>query len=180
MRYPRLTPVQMTPRQHEVAEEIAKQRAGGLSDPYAALLYSPDVARLLQPLWEYLRFNLRLPEPLRLMAVVMTAARHKAADAEIFLRGDNVRDSGLTNDKIKALLEGRRPTGMTQDEAIVYDFCSQLLKTGRVTDNVFDSMAARFDRAICVELTTLCANTVMLKLVLKVTGTHFADGEPAH
>src|SRR5690242_10506561 len=97
-RYPRLTPVQMSPRQHEVAKDIIERRAGPLSDPWAAMLHSPEAAALIHPLWHRLRYGLRLPEPVRFMAVLMTAARRNAADAALFLTKDT--PPPLSNDKI--------------------------------------------------------------------------------
>jgi 4-carboxymuconolactone decarboxylase len=175
MRYPRLTPVEMTPRQHQIAAEIAARRGADLGDPYAALIYSPDVANLVQPLWQYLRLNLRVPEPLRLIAVLMTSARYNAA--ELFLRANDSINTGLSDDKIKALSAGRRPAGMTTEEEMVHEFCSELLETGHVKDATFGAMTDRFDRAICIELTGLCANTRMSTMMLKITGTRFSQDE---
>ncbi len=178
MRYPPLTPVQMTPRQHRIAAEIAARRGADLGDAYAALLYSPDVASLVQPLWQYLRLNLHVPEPLRLMAMLMTSARYSATD--LFLRTDDAASTGLADDKIKALSAGQRPAGMTPDEELVHQFCSELLETGHVKDATFDATTDRFDHAICIELADLCATTRMLTMMLKVTGTRFSKDEPAY
>ncbi|MDF0546015.1 hypothetical protein PX699_27010 [Sphingobium sp. H39-3-25] len=178
MRYPPLTAVQMTPRQHEVAQAIEARREGGLSDPYAALLYSPDVANLLQPLLEYLRFKLRVPEKLRFMAVLMTAAKYNCAD--YFRHATDTRATGLSADKVEAVSVGRRPTGMTDDEDMVHAFCHELISTSRVSNVTFDKMVNRFDREICLELTTIISNTTLLTMMLNVTGTRFAEGAPAH
>jgi len=35
---------------------------------------------------------------------------------------------------VKTLAEGQHPAHMTEDEAIVYDFCTELLENKRVSD----------------------------------------------
>lgn len=37
-------------------------------------------------------------------------------------------ENGLKPENVQALTEGRRPTGMADDEEIIYDFCTELFK----------------------------------------------------
>lgn len=175
MRFPPLNPKDMTPRQREVADAIQKRRSGGLGGPYPAMVYSPEVADRAQLLGEYLRFNLRLPEPLRAMAVLVAAGRHRAADVTPFLAAGGIRDSGLAEDKVKALAEARRPDGMSADEALVHDFCFELSRTGRVKNATFDRTAARFGKEICLELVAVCGFTAMQTTMLNITGAAEAE-----
>ena len=54
-RFPKLTPEQMTSAQREVAAEIAAGPRGEVRGPFIALIHSPELARRIQSLGEYLR-----------------------------------------------------------------------------------------------------------------------------
>ena len=45
--------------------------------------------------------------------------------------------AGLSEDKIKAIMEGRRPSGMSADEEAVYTFITELFKTRQASDATF-------------------------------------------
>jgi 4-carboxymuconolactone decarboxylase len=169
MRYPPLKPADMTPRQREVAEAIARRRSDGFTRPDGPLLYSPEVADRLQLLGEHLRFDLRVPERLRVLAVLVAAARHRKDDVAHYLALDEVRQCGLGDAKIKALSEGHRPSEMKEDEEMVYDYCTELTKTGRVRSATFDRVASRFGREICLELVKVCGYTLFMTTVINVT-----------
>jgi 4-carboxymuconolactone decarboxylase len=175
MRFPPLTPKDMTPRQREVAEAIEKRGASGLRGPYVPMVYSPEVADRAQLLGEYLRFNLRLPEPLRALAVLVAAGRHRAADVAPFLATEGIRDSGLADVKVKALAEARRPDGMGEDEAMIHDFCFELSRAGRVKNVTFQKAAGRFGKEICLELVAVCGFTAMQTTMLNITGATEAE-----
>jgi 4-carboxymuconolactone decarboxylase len=176
MRYSPLKPEEMTPRQREVAEAIEKRRVGGLGGPYAPLIYSPEVADRAQQLSEYLRFGLRTPERLRLLAVLQTA-RYYSSGAEFLAATKDAREAGLADEKIKALSEGRRPADMTADEAMIYDFCAQIHTTGRVKNVTFNRVESRFNREVCLELVIVCGYTAFSAMVHNVTQTPLPKDE---
>ena len=175
MRYPPLKREEMTEAQRRVADAIDQRRVGGLSGPYIPFVYSPEVADRAQMLAEYLRFNLHVPEPLRFLSVLVTA-RHQSADVELYVHMKNAVVAGLTEAKVKALSQGRRPEGMTDDEEMVYDFCTELHSTGHVKDTTFWRVANRFSREVCLELTVTCGYMALLAMVLNVTETPFPEG----
>ena len=45
--------------------------------------------------------------------------------------------AGLSEDKVKAIAEGRRPVGMSADEEAVYNFITELFKTKQASDDTF-------------------------------------------
>ncbi len=177
MRFPPLKLEEMTPRQREVAEAASERRAGALSGPYLPLIYSPEVADRVHILGEYLRFKLRVPERLRALAVLAAAGRYRSADVRFFVHLDAIQQSGLAPAKIVALSEGCRPPDMKEDEALVYDYCTELMKTGRVKSATFERAVNLFGREICLELVKVCGYTAFLTTVLNVTQTTFPKGE---
>ena len=45
---------------------------------------------------------------------------------------------------MKALAEGRHPDHMTEDEDIIYDFCTELLENKRVSDVTYARALSKF------------------------------------
>jgi len=174
MRFTPLSPQLMTPRQHAVAEAIQQRGGAGLNGVQQALLHSPEVAERVQLLAEHLRYNLRVPERLRALAILVSAGRYRSADVAHFVGLEEVRDSGLAEAKISALAEGRRPADLKEDEQLVFDFCTELTRTGGVQGATFDRLAGRLGREIALELVAVCGYTRLITNVLNVTQTSFS------
>jgi 4-carboxymuconolactone decarboxylase len=169
MRFPPIKSEELTQRQQQVAEAIATRRIGGIEGIYAPLLYSPEVADLAQLLGEYLRFNLRVPERLRVLAVLVAISRYDGTVIEHLLRTISSGDEPFPESEIQALARGEPPVGMSADEAMVFDFCTQLVNTGRVKNATFDPLARRLGREVCLELVVLCGYTAFATLLQNVT-----------
>lgn len=173
MRFPILNPAEMSQHQRDVSERIARERVGGLCGPLEPLIHSPEVAERFQILDEYLRFNLRLPERLRALAVLVAAGRHRASDVGYFAELKSIRESGLENGKIKALSEGRRPDTLTEDEEMIHKYCTELTTTGSVKNVTFNRVVERFGREICMELVVLCGHIALTKMFINITEVAF-------
>ena len=63
----------MTAAQREVAALIASGRRGDVSGPFVPALRSPEFARRLQHLGEYLRYDSALPPRIREIVILLTA-----------------------------------------------------------------------------------------------------------
>ena len=66
---------EMTPDQRRIAERIASGPRGGLQGPFHPMLRSPGLADVWEPVGAYVRFRSVLPEPLKELAILVTA-RH--------------------------------------------------------------------------------------------------------
>jgi 4-carboxymuconolactone decarboxylase len=175
VRYPPLKPEEMTQRQRDVAAAIARRRADAFSGPLVPLIYSPEVADRIQLLGEHLRFDLRIPERLRVLAVLVAAGRYRSGDVAHFVHLDAIKQSGLGTAKITALSQGRRPEDMKEDEEMVYDYCTELTTMGRLRSATFERMVNRFGREICLELVEVCGYTLLLTTLVNVTQVQLAD-----
>jgi len=171
MRYPILTTENMIPRQREVAAAIERRSPGGINGPYAAMLYSPEMADRAQLLGEFLRCGLRIPERLRILAVIVAVARHRSDDVSAFVSLHSVLNSGLSHDIIQALAKGRPIQAMAEDEKAVYSFSSELVRTGRVKDETYDLLVSELGREAALELVAVCGYTALLTNVLNITQT---------
>jgi 4-carboxymuconolactone decarboxylase len=131
-RMPPLPETEWTEAQRTAATEFREVR-GELSGPWHAILRSPDMLNPARSLSDYLRFNSSLPPRLSEFAILITA-REWSAQYEWYAHHPLAMRGGLRPEIAQALADGRRPDGMSADEAAVYDFCVELHRNKSVSD----------------------------------------------
>ena len=132
----RMAPIpldKMTPAQRKVADDIMSGPRGGLRGPFNAWLRSPELADRLQKVGEYLRFNTSLDKRVNEMAIIMTAQAW-GSQYEWYAHAPLAIKAGLDPSIVEAISAGRKPEKMKDDEAIVWDFTTQLRRDHSVDD----------------------------------------------
>ena len=143
-RFKELTPETMSAEQKKVADAIQSgPRGAGLRGPFNALLRSPEICDLVQRVGAYVRYSSAIPARLNEMAIIM-AGRKWTAQYEFYAHRKLAIEAGLKTAICDAIATGKRPAAMQDDEAAVYDFCTELLGTGQVSDSNFKHIADRF------------------------------------
>jgi 4-carboxymuconolactone decarboxylase len=89
-------------------------------------------ARLFQ-LLDYLRFNTSVPRKLNEFAILIQA-RLWTSQVEWYAHYPLALKAGLAESVGADLKAGRRPANMQQDEALVYDLCTELSTTHALSD----------------------------------------------
>src|SRR4030095_3572977 len=136
-RFTTLTGETMTPEQKRVADAIqAGPRGAGLRGPFNALLRSPELCDLVQRLGAFVRFGTSIPQRLNEMAIIM-AGRKWTAQYEFYAHRRLAVERGWSPGIADAIAANQRPASMAKDEETVYDFVSELLATGSVSDPTF-------------------------------------------
>lgn len=176
-RFPELTPETMSAEQKRVADSIQSgPRGAGLRGPFNALLRSPDLAEHAQKLGAYVRFHSSIPPRLNELAIIITGRRW-TAQYEFYAHRKMAIDAGLRPEIADAVAEGRRPHGMNDDEAEVYDFATELLNHGEVSDAAFNKIKARFGERGVMDLVGACGYYSLVSLVLNVAQVPLPAGE---
>lgn len=135
-RFPPLSPDRMTPEQKAVADAIQSGPRKGLAGPFNAWLRSPALADRMQAVGEHIRFRSSVPRKLNEFAILITA-RAWNAKYEWYAHYPLALQAGLEPAVAADLAQGRRPGAMTPDEAVVYDFATELRRDRRVSDATF-------------------------------------------
>lgn len=135
-RFPPLSPDQMTPEQKAVADAIQSGPRKGLAGPFNTWLRSPALADRMQAVGEHIRFHSSVPRKLNEFAILITA-RAWNAKYEWYAHYPLALQAGLEPAVAAELAQGRRPGAMTPDEAVVYDFATELRRDRRVSDATF-------------------------------------------
>jgi 4-carboxymuconolactone decarboxylase len=176
-RFPPLSPEAMTDAQRAAWNELVSgPRKGGIG-PFKALLRSPDLMTLVQKVGAYVRFETSIPPALNELAILITA-RFWTAQFEWYAHNRLALAAGLDPAIPAAIALGQRPAHMSEDAAIVYDFCHTLMHQGAVPDEVFARATTRFGERGVMDLTGACGYYTLVSLVLNVDRTPLPPGEP--
>ena len=146
-----------------------------VSGPFNMLLRSPEMGDLTQALGAYVRFESVLPARLREMAIIMTGA-HWKSEYEWYAHKSLALEAGLDPSIVDAIAAGRRPSDMQPDEAVLYDFCDDLLNEHRVSDETFAAAIDRFGEQGVVDLTGTLGYYSFVSLMLNVDEHPIPDG----
>jgi 4-carboxymuconolactone decarboxylase len=166
-------------------EELTEQQAQALADfvaargqptgPWNVLLRSPELMKRTRGLSDYLRFESVLPGYLRELVILMTA-RQWGQSYEWNAHYPLALDEGLSADLARAIAEGRRPEGMVEEEAILYDFCMELQRNHGVSDATYERAVERFGEQGVVETVSLVGYYTMIAMVLNTARTPLPAG----
>jgi len=174
-RMPEIPVEKMTDEQKKAAEHLLKGRGTPLFGPYIALLRSPDLMVRVQAMGDYLRFKPALPPKLRELAIIYTA-RIMTQQFEWGGHSANALEEGLSPEIVKAISEGRRPARMTDEEALVYDFCAELHRTYGVSDATYARAVSALGEQGVVDLVALHGYYTMIGMILNVAHTPMPKG----
>lgn len=159
----------MSDEQRAVADAILAGPRGastGLQGPFDALLHRPDLADAAQRFGEHVRFHSAIPAALNEMAIIMTARRW-TAQFEWHAHRQMALDAGLPPAVADAIARGERPE-LDDDGDAVYEFASQLLDVGSVTDDAWAAVVTRWGKAGGIDLVAAVGYYCMVSFILNV------------
>ncbi|MGA8195982.1 MAG: carboxymuconolactone decarboxylase family protein, partial [Acetobacteraceae bacterium] len=122
------------------------------------------------------RYSSSIPAQLNEMAIIM-AGRKWTAQYEFYAHRKLAIQAGLTAEICDAIAAGTRPAAMQNDEAAVYDFCTDLLGSGHVSDASFKRIADRFGERGVIDLIGAVGYYSLVSMVLNVDGVPLPEGE---
>ncbi len=180
MRRFKLTPLsEMTPAQRAYANAVMSgpvaatgsaavvPGAGTIGSPFNVYLRSPALAERLRQLGEQIRFRSSLPARLNEFAILVTA-RHWTAQYEWYAHHRLALKAGLNPAVAEDLAQGRRPEGMQEDEAVIYDFSHELHNQHAVSDATFKAAVDKFGEQGVVDLIAVNGYYVLVSMILNV------------
>ena len=135
--------------------------------PFNALLRSPQLTDRVQRMGEYIRFNSSLPPRLNEFAILITA-RHWSSQYEWYAHHPLALKAGLAPGVASDLAQRRRPAAMQDDEAAVYDFCTELHEKKFVSDATYKAVLERFGERGVVDLIGVSGYYTLVSMVLNV------------
>jgi 4-carboxymuconolactone decarboxylase len=164
-RFPQLTMDQLSDAQKPLGEQVMKISSVGLGGPYNPIMRSPVLGQRLFDLFHYLRWETSVPTKLNEFAILIIG-RQWRSQVEWFAHAPLAAKAGLKADIIAELKANKRPSGMAEDEAVVYDFVTELTTTQKVSDETYARAKKIFNDQQIVDLTGVAGNYVMVAMML--------------
>jgi 4-carboxymuconolactone decarboxylase len=174
-RFRPLTYDELTPEQKAMIDHILAGPRGSASGPFNVLLRSPEMGDLTQALGAYLRFKSSIPHKLNELAILITG-RFWNAQYEWYAHHKIALEAGLSPAIIEAVATGKRPAGMQDDEAVVYDFCHEFLETKQVSDATYKAVVDKFGERGVVDLVGVVGYYHFVSMLLNVDRYPMPDG----
>ena len=165
---------QVTEQQAKALAEFVAAR-GQPTGPWLVLMRSPEVMSRARALSDYLRYESILPGWLREFVILLTA-RQWSQSYEWNAHYKLAVDEGLSAEIAKAIADGRRPEGMVEEEAILYDFCTELQRNQSVSDTTYARTLERFGEQGIVETVSIMGYYTMISMVLNTARTPLPAG----
>ena len=166
-RFPEMKPDQMNAPQKAMYEAIMAGPRHSMAGPFNAWLRSPELGDRLQNVGEYLRFKTTVPHALNEFAILITAVEWSCG-FEWYAHYPLAIKAGLEPEVAKELQGGKRPSGMTEDESVVYDFATQLHRQHQVSDVIYASAVKRLGEQGVVDLIGLLGYYDIVSMTLNV------------
>jgi 4-carboxymuconolactone decarboxylase len=166
-RMPEMTLEKMTPAQRNIAEAIMNGPRGRMRGPFNAWLRNPVLADRLQKVGEYVRFNTSLDKRINEMAILMTAQAW-GAQYEWYAHAPLAVKAGLDPSVVAAIGAGRKPENMKDDEAIAWEFTTQLRRDHSVDDATYAKALEKFGEPGIIDLIAVNGYYDVVSMTLNV------------
>src|SRR5262249_50824125 len=142
-RMPPIPADKLTDAQKRAAEAFAEGRGYAIRGPFVPLIRSPEVMLRAKAMGDYLRFKSVLGPRLHEIVILITA-REWSEQYEWQAHPTIALKEGLRREITAAIADGRRPTGMADDEEAAYDMATEILRLKRVSDPTYQRAVAKF------------------------------------
>lgn len=169
----RLPPIprdRMSDVQRAAADELIAGPRKGVKGPFIALLRSPELMARLQRVGEFLRFQSSLPVRVSEFATLVVS-RQWTQQFEWLTHVPLALAAGTARETIDALWDGRRPATMSAQEALAYDFVTELTAHKGVCDSIYRECVDSLTEQGALELVGLVGYFTLISMVLNVAQT---------
>ena len=126
----------MSDAQRAAVDDLAAGPRKGIKGSFIALLRSPELMWRLQRVGEFLGFQSSLPALVSEFASLVVS-RQWTRQFEWSTHVPLALNAGAARETIDALREGPRLTTMSSDEAVVYEFITELTLNKGVSDSSY-------------------------------------------
>ena len=167
-RFPQLTMDQLNDKQKPLGEQIMKVSSVGLGGPYNPMLRSPVFGQKMFDLLYYLRWQTSVPLKLNEFAILIIG-RQWRSQVEWFAHAPLAIKAGLSPDVVNELKANKRPSNMTPEESVVYDFVTELTTARAVSDETFNRAKQLLGEQQVVDLTAVAGTYITVAMILAMS-----------
>ena len=153
-RLPGVPPAQYDADQKKAAEAFQAERKTPVFGPFSMLIRNPELMTATRSMGDYLRFKPAIGTTLSEFVILVTS-REWSQSYEWNIHAPIALKQGIDKAVIDAVAAGRRPEHMTDDEAICYDFTTELHTTKQVSDATYNRALKRFGEKGVLDLAAI-------------------------
>lgn len=175
-RLPIIPPAQYSPEQGQAAIDFEIARKGPVFGPFEPLMHSPQVMTLSRSMGDYLRYKSAIGNTMSELVILITA-REWTQDFEWWYHYPLALKAGISKEIADSIADGRRPTGMNDDEDMIYNYTTELAKNKRVSDLTFERVKTRFGTKGVVDLTGIAGYYTFLAMQLNSAQYKIPSGQ---
>ena len=176
-RMPPVAPDTYDAAQKKAAEEFQAARNAPVSGPFSILIRIPELMTANRMMGDYLRLKPSIGTTLSELVILITA-REWTQDYEWHVHAPIARKQGISQEIIDAIAAGRRPSQMSEDEEICYDFTIELQRSKRVSDATYARALKRFGETGILDIAGINGYYTNLAMILNTARFSIpADGK---
>jgi alkylhydroperoxidase family enzyme len=177
MRLPIIPPADLSTEQKPLYEDMRQGIAasfqgfvnirddGALLGPWNPWIHEPKFGK---PVWELTKAMVSqpsLPATVREVAILVTGAHFRSA-YELYAHVIVAERRGLSDEKLATIVAGQRPTDLTRQEAVAYDFASALVNGGVLPELTYNAAVEQFGQPGATELSYLVGLYCLVSVTL--------------
>jgi 4-carboxymuconolactone decarboxylase len=177
MRLPIIPPAELNAEQKPLFEDMKQGIAksfqgfvnirddGALLGPWNPWIHEPKFGK---PVWELVKAiasNPLLPGPVREVAILVTGS-HFRSGYELYAHVIVAENRGLSDQKLATIVAGQRPTDLTRQEAVAFDFAFALVNGGVLPELTYRAAVQEFGEHGAAELSYLIGVYCMVSVTL--------------
>jgi 4-carboxymuconolactone decarboxylase len=167
-------PTGRTKDQDAAITAFVASRGGPPFGPFGPLLHSPELMTRAEQMGQYLRYHSALAPPLSELAILITS-RIWNQGVEWSIHAPVAINAGVPAAAVDAIGKGHKPKSLSGDQAVVYDFCTELHRDKTVSDKTFARAKAAFGEKGLMDLAGICGYYTLLAMAMNVAGTPPTD-----
>jgi 4-carboxymuconolactone decarboxylase len=154
-RYPTLAPNQLSPQQKAYVDNLQKPPRNNTTalqnPPFKVYMRSPDLAKKLEEVSDFVRWESGQPPRLTELAILMTARQW--SNQWIWRGHYRAAVRGGLDPSVGAdIAAGKRPEKMKPDETILYNYATEMYRDKAVSDPTFAAAVKAFGEKGLIDL----------------------------
>ena len=174
----RLDPPQMeelTEQQKQIYAAITRSRPR-VSGPFGVWLRIPRIAEAANKLVNSVR-DTGLIDKRVYEFIVMIVAAHWTASYAWAAHEQTAKEVGIAPDVIEAIRTGKKPSFAKQDEALIYDAVTSLLRNRKLSDETYQALVKTFGLEKTIEIVSVAGIYSMIATVITAFEVPTPNGE---
>jgi 4-carboxymuconolactone decarboxylase len=148
---------------------------GRVGGPFGALMHSPGLAQKVMEAGAHIRLHSTLTMGEREL-IILAVAREKDGTYEWAAHVGQARRNGVPDSTIEVVRDRGDVSGLAEDERDIIAYTRELLRTNRVSDELYDALVARKGPRWVVELTGTIGQYQYISAINNAFGMEPAPG----